>query len=52
MKGVYNIQLAITIKKQFMSVNCEEHRMKILNKLFLNILSSPIEEENNFFAKI
>ena len=48
---IQNMLLPIDIKKQLISTNVEEERVKIINKLFIKILSSPLDQANQNIAK-
>ena len=48
---IQNMLLPINIKKQLISTNIEEERIKIINKLFIKILSSNIDQVKQHIAK-
>lgn len=48
---IQNMLLPINIKKRLITTNVEEDRIKIINKLFIKILSLPIDKVNKNIAK-
>ena len=48
---IQNILLPVNIKKRLISNNDEKDRIKFLNKLFINILSLPLDDMNGLIAK-
>ena len=48
---IQNILLPINIKKQLISNNDEKDRIKVINKLFIKILSLPLDDKNVPIAK-
>ena len=48
---IQNISLPVNIKKQLISKNDEKDRIKIVNKLFIKILSLPVDDVNGLIAK-
>ena len=48
---IQNMLLPINIKKRLITTNLEEDRIKIINKLFIKILSLPIDKVNESIAK-
>jgi len=48
---IQNILLPVNIKKQLISNNNEKDRINIINKIFIKILSLPIDDMNGLIAK-
>ena len=48
---IQNILLPVNIKKRLISNNDEKDRIKIINKLFIKILSLPLDDMNGLIAK-
>ena len=48
---IQNILLPVNIKKQLISNNNEKDRINIINKLFIKILSLPLDDRNGLIAK-